>query len=156
MMSDCTVFPHQEQFPLLIQHNRKTRRCHKHRVCVLMPSQNPGKPWRENNRALSLVAPLTCQRPPSRPTYIYMSLPILHLCLPSRNHLWCEIWHLFNGCTRDDTAVFNNKQKSNTPGRRQQDQKREWLGIWRICLNGYTVVDYVTDVSHGYQSHRDP
>lgn len=156
MISDCTVFPHQEWFPLFSQHNRKTRRCHKHRVCVPMPSQNPGKPWRKNNRALNLVSPLTCQRPPSRLTYIYMSLPILHLCLPSGNHLWCEIWHLFNGFTRDDTAVFSNKQKSNTPGRRQRAQKREKQGIWRVCLYCYAVVVCFTDVSHGDQYHSDP
>lgn len=70
-----------------------------------------------------------------------MSLPILHPHLPNRSHLWCEIWHLFNGCARDDTAVFNNKQKRNTPGKRQRAWQGESLGILRVCLHCYLVVD---------------
>lgn len=81
---------------------------------------------------------------------------MLHLRLPKRSHLWCETRRLFNGPTRNDTAVFSSKQKSNTPGKRQHAWKGEKLGMWRVCLDCYPAMDYVTDVGTWDPSHSDP
>lgn len=86
-----------------------------------------------------------------------MSLPILRLHLLNRSHLWCETQHLFNGLTRDDTAVLGNKQKCNTPGKRQSDCKGQKLGIWSIAsMATHLWIMSLVDVANLDPSYRAP